>query len=191
MAKQGETAKRILAIAQRMIQSHGYNGFSFRDIAAEIGIKSASVHYHYPTKGDLGAAVAARYASRFVAWLERIVTEGHDARHRLTLYVGLFRAAVVEDGRMCLCGLLGAESESLPPAVLQETRQFFTRNHAWLSNVFESGASDGTLSFIGSAEAQARLVLAALEGAMIFARVSGDRAVFDQVAETALARYTR
>ena len=191
MAKQGETAQRILIIAQRMIQSQGYNGFSFRDIAAEIGIKSASVHYHYPTKGDLGAAVAARYANRFVTWLERIVTEGRDARHRLTLYVGLFRTALVEDGRMCLCGMLGAESEALPPEVLQETRQFFARNLAWLRNVFESGASDATLSYTGAADAHARLVLAALEGAMIFARVSGEKAVFDQVAETALARYAR
>ncbi|HUT48150.1 MAG TPA: TetR/AcrR family transcriptional regulator [Alphaproteobacteria bacterium] len=191
MAKQGETAQRILAIAQRMIQSEGYNGFSFRDIAAEIGIKSASVHYHFATKGDLGAAVAARYAARFVAWLERIVTEGHDTRHRLILYVGLFRAAVVEDGRMCLCGMLGAESESLPPEVLDEARQFFTRNLAWLGNVFESGAADGTLIFTGSAEDHARLMLAALEGAMVFARVNGDPATFDQIAETALARYTR
>ena len=191
MAKHGETANRILAIAQRMIQAQGYNGFSFRDIAAEIGIKSASVHYHFATKGDLGAAVAARYAERFVAWLERIVTEGRDARHRLILYVGLFRAAVVEDGRMCLCGMLGAESEALPPEVLEEARQFFTRNVAWLRNVFESGASDATLTFSGSAEAHARLVLAALEGAMVFARVNNDPKAFEQIAETALSRYTR
>jgi TetR/AcrR family transcriptional repressor of nem operon len=191
MAKQGETAQRILAVAQRMIQSQGYNGFSFRDIAAEIGIKSASVHYHFATKGDLGAAVAARYAARFVAWLERIVTEGRDARHRLILYVGLFRAAVVEDGRMCLCGMLGAESEALPPEVLEEAQQFFTRNIAWLRNVFESGASDATLEFTGPADDHARLVLAALEGAMVFARVSRDPRVFDKIAETALARYTR
>lgn len=191
MAKHGETAQRILGVAQRMIQSQGYNGFSFRDIAAEIGIKSASVHYHYATKGDLGAAVAARYAARFVAWLERIVTEGRDARHRLILYVGLFRAAVVEDGRMCLCGMLGAESEALPPEVLNEAHQFFTRNIAWLRNVFESGASDNTLVFTGAAEDHARLVLAALEGAMVFARVSRDPKMFDRIAETVLARYTR
>jgi len=190
MAKQGETAQRILAIAQRMIQSQGYNGFSFRDIAAEIGIKSASVHYHFPSKGDLGAAVAARYAARFVAWLERIVTEGRDARHRLILYVGLFRAAMVEDGRMCLCGMLGAEADALPPEVLAEARQFFTRNVAWLANVFESGAADATLTFTGPAEDHARLVLAALEGALVFARVNGEPAAFDRIAETALARYT-
>jgi len=191
MAKNSATAQHILAVAQTMIQSHGYNGFSFRDIASEVGIKSASVHYHFPTKGDLGAAVAERYAGRFVTWLERIVTEGRDARHRITLYVGLFRAALVEDGRMCLCGMLGAESEALPPQVLTEAQQFFTRNVAWLRNVFESGRSDGTLTFSGSAEHHARLVLAALEGGMIFARVSTDKAVFDQVAETALSRYTR
>ena len=54
----------ILDVAERRIRAHGYNGFSFREIADEIGIKSASVHYHFPTKADLAAAVAKRYRER-------------------------------------------------------------------------------------------------------------------------------
>ena len=48
----------ILKITEEMVRRGGYNGFSFREIAKQVGIKSSSVHYHFPTKEDLGVAVA-------------------------------------------------------------------------------------------------------------------------------------
>ncbi|WP_254065657.1 TetR family transcriptional regulator [Acidisoma sp. L85] len=34
---------------------------NFRDLAAQVGIKAASIYHHFPSKADLGAAVARRY----------------------------------------------------------------------------------------------------------------------------------
>ncbi|MEM6465574.1 MAG: helix-turn-helix domain-containing protein, partial [Pseudomonadota bacterium] len=66
----------ILDVTERLIRAHGYSGFSFRDVATEVGIKSASVHYHFPTKPDLAAAVARRYRERFAKALEEKEQQG-------------------------------------------------------------------------------------------------------------------
>ena len=47
-------------LAEGHMRNAGYGGFSFRDLAAEIGIKSASVDHHFPTKATMAAAVEHR-----------------------------------------------------------------------------------------------------------------------------------
>ena len=54
-------AAEILEVTRRLIMERGYNGFSFRDIAARVGIKSASIHYHFATKADLAEAALKAY----------------------------------------------------------------------------------------------------------------------------------
>jgi TetR/AcrR family transcriptional repressor of nem operon len=58
-------------LAEGHIRNAGYGGLSFRELPAEIGIKSASVHHHFPTKATLAAAVARRYGDRFLAAVAR------------------------------------------------------------------------------------------------------------------------
>jgi AcrR family transcriptional regulator len=62
-----ETAERLMDLGRGTYPHAGYGGFSFRDLAAEISIKSASVHHHFPTKATMTAAVARRYGDRFLA----------------------------------------------------------------------------------------------------------------------------
>src|SRR5215469_14434070 len=110
-----ETAERLMDLAEAHIRDAGYRGFSFRDLAAEIGIKSASVHHHFPTKAKMAAAVARRYGDRFLAAVApRPHETGEDA---ISAYRSAFRKAFERDGRMCLCGVLGAEAGVLPPEV--------------------------------------------------------------------------
>src|SRR5246127_1071813 len=103
-----ETAERLMDLAEAHIRNAGYGGFSFRDLAAEIGIKSASVHHHFPTKAKMAAAVARRYGDRFLASVARQSNES--AEDAIAAYRSAFRAAFDRDGRMCLCGVLGAEA---------------------------------------------------------------------------------
>ena len=50
------TYNQILELANKYIQKVGFNAFSYSDLANEIGIKKASIHYHFPSKTDLGIA---------------------------------------------------------------------------------------------------------------------------------------
>lgn len=173
----------ILTVAEKMIRSGGYNAFSFRDIAKAIGIKSASIHYHFPTKEDLGAAVAANYSDNFLRSLgdpEDIICKGKDP---IACYVHAFKTALVKDESMCLCGLLGAEAKGLPDKVVQEVKTFFMSNLQWLERAY-------TLqNHPMSAKKTAHATLAALEGAMITSNVLGDLSAFDNVVD-ALVKLT-
>ncbi|WP_376087446.1 TetR/AcrR family transcriptional regulator [Roseomonas sp. CCTCC AB2023176] len=157
-------ADEILDAAERRIREAGYNGFSFRDLAADVGIRSASVHHHFPTKAALAAAVARRYADRFLAALEPEPPDRIVAAWRAA-----FRHALREDGRMCLCGVLGAEAGALPPEVAAEARRFFQR---------------GAECLAGNTPDDGLRILATLEGAMLVARTLGDPDAFDRATAT-------
>ena len=171
-------AGEILDIAERFVRGRGYNGFSFRDVASRAGIKSASVHYHFPAKADLGVAVARRYTDRFMAGLG----DPQAVRDPLNKYLAAFRAGLTRDGQMCLCGVLGAENSALPVAVAQEAKRFCELNLAWLERALSArgGVSGAERAFL---RRRALVILSALEGAMIVARNLGSRAAFDEVAE--------
>ena len=182
-------AQEIMDVAQDMIQTRGYNGFSYRDIANEIGIKSASIHYHFPGKGQLGRAVAARYCENFMQALRELEAESKgDVKILLQGYVELYRATLIESNRLCLCGMLAGETETVPDEVKQEVARFFNEQHQWLTKTLEQGLEQQSLALKSSADATvwATTILSTLEGAMFVARGFGDNEQFNAAAQNLL-----
>jgi TetR/AcrR family transcriptional repressor of nem operon len=187
----GETAaaQRILDTAEPLVQLRGFNGFSYADIAAELNITTASLHYHFRSKADLGEALIRRYARRFAAALSAIDERGGDAPRKLAAYADLY-AGVLKDQRMCLCGMLAAEYQTLPPPMQRAVVDFFDDNEEWLTSVLEHGKQERTLRFRGPARETARATLSALEGALLVARTYGDPQRFHAAARHLLAALT-
>jgi TetR/AcrR family transcriptional repressor of nem operon len=186
MAKAGQrgeadTASRILDIAERLVQSRGFNAFSYADIAAELNVTKASLHYHFPGKAELGEALIARYAERFAEALKAIDEDTGDARARLAAYAKIY-GDVLRNRRMCLCGMLAADYETLPEPMQAAVVRFFDENLTWLAAVIEQGAREGTLRPSGSPAAAAQALLGGLEGAMLVARPYGDASRFEAAA---------
>lgn len=152
----------ILDVAERRIRAQGYSGFSFRQIASDVGIKSASVHYYFPTKSDLAAAAAKRYRERFA---DALAAEERRGTARVEAWRALFDGALKKDGLMCLCGILAAEGASLPAPVAAEARAFLDFGVASLD---EARPGEGAR------------ILAQLEGAMLVARSMDDPDFFSQ-----------
>jgi len=173
------TADRVLDVAQEMIQTRGYNGFSFRDVAEAVGIKSASIHYHFPSKADLGVALVIRYRETFGAELAAIRSRCGGTPRRLKAFIDLFRRTLT-DSRLCLCGMLGAEKGGLPDSVNKEVRNFFTLCEDWLVCALKEGRANGEIEFRGTPQAMAGHMLALLEGAMVMARSFEDLDRFDK-----------
>lgn len=164
---QNETIRdAILDAAQKRARTAGYNGFSFREIAADVGIKSASVHYHFPTKADLAYALMERYRETALEALGTAANRG-TALQRL---VDLFRAAA-RDGEMCLCGALGAAAASLPAEVRQSAIRFSDALVAYLKATPDSA---GALPMAEEA------VVALLEGALLLSITAGDASLFER-----------
>jgi TetR/AcrR family transcriptional repressor of nem operon len=171
-----DTRDAILAAAKATAQAHGYNGLSFRELAKAVGIKSASIHYHFPTKGDLGAELARRYTATASEGLARILVEAATPAARLARYTAIFRKALENGNRMCLCAIMAAEHDDLPPAVRAEVGAFADLNVAWLAKVL------GPVS--RAPQQRALAVFAAVGGAQLAARRRTDVKVFDAIVES-------
>jgi TetR/AcrR family transcriptional repressor of nem operon len=180
------TASQILDIAERLVQVRGFNGFSYADIASELEISKASLHYHFPSKGDLGETLISRYTDRFSAALDSIDERGGDAPAKLDAYASIY-ADVLRDRRMCLCGMLAADYDTLPKPMGDAVIRFFDKSEVWLAGVLEQGERDGELSFPGSAKEAAQSIISGLEGALLVARPYGDVSRFEAAAKRLLA----
>ena len=184
-----DTATRILDVAERLAQMRGFNGFSYADIAAEVEITKAALHYHFATRADLGEALIGRYAARFREALAAIDASTSAAPARLRGYADLY-VDVFRNQRMCLCGMLAAEYSTLPDTMQAAVVSFFDQNEAWLSDVLEQGRSDGSLQFTGSSRDVARMIISCLEGAMLVARPYGDIPRFQDAAASIITGLT-
>ncbi|MFN0096186.1 MAG: TetR/AcrR family transcriptional regulator [Dehalococcoidia bacterium] len=182
-------ATRILDIGERLIQTSGYNGFSYAHIARELGITTATLHYYYRTKADLGQAILRRYSSRFARALEEISQERRSALHDLERYAALY-SGVIAGERMCLCGMLAAEHTTLPAPMVADLRAFFDLNESWVAAVLAKGVGDGSLTVDDTPLETARWLVGALEGAMLVARPYHDPARFDRAAARLLRTLT-
>ncbi|MDX6628144.1 MAG: TetR/AcrR family transcriptional regulator, transcriptional repressor for nem operon [Gaiellales bacterium] len=185
---EGDTASRILDSAESLVQIRGFNGFSYADVAGELSLTTASLHYHFPGKAELGRALITRYAQRFTAALAVIDERGGDAPAKLRAYARLY-ADVLRDQRMCLCGMLAAEYQTLPAPMREAVIGFFDENETWVEAVLAAGRDDGSLAFEGSPREAARLIVSALEGAMLVARPYGGVERFEAAAERLLAGF--
>jgi TetR/AcrR family transcriptional repressor of nem operon len=184
----GDTASRILDCAEALVQVRGFNGFSYADVAEQLEVTKASLHYHFPGKAELGSALITRYANRFNAALAEIGARGDDAPAKLTAYALLY-ADVLRARRMCLCGMLAAEYQTLPEAMRDAVVGFFDGNETWVEGVLAEGRDAGTLTFTGGPREAAQLIVSALEGALLVARPHGDVGRFETAARRLLAGF--
>jgi TetR/AcrR family transcriptional repressor of nem operon len=184
------TGERILDAAEQLVQLRGFNGFSYADVAAELKITKASLHYHYPSKGALGEALIRRYTQRFVAELVGIDAGSGDASAKLRAYADLY-AGVVDGQRMCLCGMLAAEYSTLPEPMRDAVVDFFDQNEAWLARVLRTGKRQNSLSFSGSARDVAQAIISTLEGALLTSRPYANPVRFRTTSRRLIATLTR
>ena len=173
------TAEQILDAAETRIKLTGYNAVSFRELADAVSVKSASVHYHFPAKADLGVALVKRYHERFFEALAAN-TASATPRQKLRAFAGLYRDALNKNGAICLCGMLGAESGGLPRPVVRAVRGFFEANIAWIGAVLKAGA------FSDAPRDDATLIVASLQGALMLAASLDDLSVYDRAAKRVL-----
>lgn len=172
-----ETVGRILQAAENLIREGGYHAFSFRQIADQLGIKSASIHYHFPTKEKLGETVARGYAERFKQGLG--LPDRPDAlRHFATM----FRGAIERDGKSCLCGVLAAESGKLSPEINRIVLGFARDLIAWLEQALIAQGQSAAV-----ARDRGALWFYALQGAIHFSALEENVDPID-IVERSLSR---
>lgn len=182
---QSDTRTQLLAEAEAVVRSQGYAGFSYADLTERVGIRKASIHYHFPAKEDLGVALVEAYTERFTQALADITAATPDAPRCLDAYAGLYRSGL-QAGQGCLCGVLASEMKGLPARIRAGVRKFFDMNADWLEGVILAGQADGCFRSDLKARDQGMAVLASLEGAMLVGRALGSVEAFDAAAAASL-----
>ena len=170
----------ILAAAKLVAQAHGYAGLNFRDLAEQVGIKAASIYYHFPSKADLAAAVAKRYWEDSATYLESLLQNSPGPLEALRLYPETFRWALENDNRMCLCSFLSAQSDDLPDMVKKEVQSFTDVNIAWVKKTLVAAKVVGPKE----AEGRARAIYSGIAGAQLMARSRADITLYDKLIES-------
>lgn len=163
------TRDQILDYAQKLIRLRGCNGFSYRDLADHVGVKTSSIHYYFPCKDDLLYEAVRAYSSRVLAGL-RAIDATLPADEKLDRYVD-FPAELSNGEEICLCGMLAADLASVPPRVAQEIRGFVQVNEAWLGQVLADGDAQGTLRVHGDPRIAGRALFATLQGSGVLCRL--------------------
>jgi TetR/AcrR family transcriptional regulator, transcriptional repressor for nem operon len=182
------TEDDILRSARGLLIGGGYNGFSYADVAASVGIRKASIHYYFPTKADLVTRLVARYREEAAAGFAELTRQHPEPLDQLKAYVG-FWSACIADGTntFCLCALLATQIPVLPAAVVAEVRTYFEVLTTWLAAALETGCARGDFILSDTADAEAEKFMAVVHGAMLSARAYGDPKVFGLVTEPLLA----
>jgi TetR/AcrR family transcriptional repressor of nem operon len=173
------TKKEILGIAEELLQQRGFQGFSYHHIAAERGIRKAAVHYHFPSKVDLGVALIERYREGFRWWSERMREQHRDPLTALEQFLEL-ESRYRRDGKVCPLGVVGVEFHMLAPELHESGRALLAEVVGWLEQVLAQGRASGVFRFKGGVRARALTLMAGLQGGLQLARLEGDEA-FAQV----------
>ncbi len=181
-----DTKAALLESAERVVRNRGFDAFSFADLASDVGIRKASIHYHFPTKAKLSFALMARYRATFEELLAAIVRKHPDAKARLLALIDRYRDALNGGDSLCLCVAFAASRESLSDDTMQEIATFRDVLAAWVEDTFACGLADGSVPDATDPAAERAALLALLEGAQLIAHTARDPALFD--AATALAR---
>jgi TetR/AcrR family transcriptional repressor of nem operon len=165
------TSEKILDTAQSLIVAGGYNGFSYADIAAAVGIRKASIHHHFPTKAELVSALVDRYRRQVEAGLKFLREQSSSPAEQLQAYLNYWQACI-DDASLpfCVCAMLAGEMQMLPEDVASRVRGHFQSLAGWLESVLQAGAEQGLLRLNGRPEDEAQMLMASVHGAMLSAR---------------------
>lgn len=185
----GNTREQIMDNAYRLMQVRGYHAFSYADIAAQLGIRKASIHYYFPQKSDLVREVVTHYRMAAISIQTQVQNETDDPAAQLLRYADLVGAELDGQPRLCICGYLAAELLTLPDDVRVETQMFYAEQIVWLSAVIRRGVDQGVLHIPGAVADAAQLALAAVEGAMLTARAYGSTELYRSIVRQLVASY--
>lgn len=177
------TRTQLLTAAEVLIRQRGYAGFSYADLADAVGLRKASIHHHFPSKTDLAVALLAAYDARYDEALAAIEQASTDGLVRLRAYADLYCLGI-EKGLGCLCAAFAAELAVIPERLRTDLTRFFNKHIAWVERVLVQGQANGSVRNEVKARAFARLLIAALEGALMMERMLDGRDGFEDTLKT-------
>ena len=186
-----KTQESLVDLGEAAIRSRGYGGFSYADIARDAGIRKASIHHHFPAKSDLGLAVLERYSERLQTALADIEATSRTGGDALRGAIALYRAALGDGERMCLCAALASDIVAISPEMRTSLQSANEMTARWFESILLRGRRDRTITVGGDPAEEAVAILAQLQGAQLLARAATAVEPFDKATVTLSGRIGR
>ena len=186
MVKIENSKRTIMNMAEALLQDKGFNGFSYAHISAELGVKNAAIHYHFPTKEDLARAVIQRYRDRFQLWINNSRVKDLAPEKKLDWFFSIYSDMRADEGKVCLVGSLEAEYNSIPEGLQAEVEGLHKELLKWLEATLSEGREAGVFQFNGESANKAALILSSVQGALQMARALGTKKFRDVVTQLKL-----
>lgn len=182
-----DTKTALLQAAERAVRQRGYDGFSYADLAREVGIRKPSIHHHFPTKADLGKALIDQYCANVFETLDAInkTPRGGD---RLAAYLDIYRTSLANGEMVCLCVALAGERDSISEEMVSTLNAFHTRSIAWLTDIFKQATDDKSIAGVQDPRQEAMATLGLVEGAQLISRAARNTEHFDNATQLLRAR---
>lgn len=170
-ATDGGTREQILRVARHLLQTRSYLGFSFQDIADQVGIRKASLYHHFASKEALGVEVVRAASQQFKDWSGGLAGTPHD---KLNAYFTMYRKTLRAGAGVCPAGSLAPGWDNINDELRQAAREIRSVQILWLAGVM------GGLRGRAASAVTPAAVFAGCQGALIAARMTGQPADFDE-----------
>ena len=171
------TRAEILKLAEGLFQTKGYNGFSYSDISSVLGIKNAAIHYHFPSKAELGVALIRRYRDLLKATSGTFMKTGENPRAQLEGYLLFCAKREQTTDYICPIAITANDYMTLPKTMQDEGIKLSRETLAWLTRILQEGREQGVFTFDGYPADKAILIQGALQGAGELCRLKNPRAM--------------
>ncbi len=169
-----DTREKIVYLGEALFQQFGYNGFSYKHISEKLGIKNAAIHYHFPSKEDLGIAIITHSRNRLERWKEKMDTLDISPTEKLEQYIeGMYGWQIEKGNRICLVAATGTDFFSIPEKMQQQAQSLGYFIRKIYTEILEEGLEKGEFQFIGETKYQALNILLTLQGSLMIARLHG------------------
>lgn len=165
------TRREIIAYADQLIRAKGYNAFSFYDISDRVGIRTASIHYHFRSKSDLGVAVIEYHTDKLLSMINQY--RESSPPEELERLFAIYDRISAED-KVCLVGSLSTDLHTVDERMKEKLQAFAAIMLDWVSGFLEEGRNCGLFCFTGSPRTRAILIIGNLLSVLQLARLTGE-----------------
>ena len=172
--------QQIVATALDLLQTHGFENFSYLDIANRLEITKASVHHHFPKKTDLGVALCQAISDWHKREFTNILSMDVDADTKLSAYFNELLRFVCGKNKICPLSSLQSDITTLPVEMRKAIAELDIQERAFIAQILEQGVSEGSYHFCGDVQTQALIIVLTSKAALQYSRLHGV-AIFEQV----------
>jgi len=174
-----DTKTALLDCAQDLIQRVGVNAMSYKHLSDEVGIRKASIHYHFPKKEDLIVALLNRCRGVYDEMYNAIVESDNSAKDKLYMIAKIFEQSL-RDGKVCVVGMLSVEFESLGDDARMATETSIKSSSKIYEKIFVQSVEEGVFSPTADTYDAAYGFFSFLLGTQILSRCMNDADQFQR-----------